>query len=192
MSEPQLPGDLPLVTVVAHANQIHQAFKGIMSCDEDALISVFKTLTSRHAIQVCQEYNKTRGKELASKIKGETKGKFRDLLQELVRSNAELDADRLNGALKSLLCDEETLIRVLAGRTNAEISQICEKYQAMFSKDLVKHLKDRLSGKEEQFIYSLLHGGRVEDGSRFNLEADMNSLQQAIGAKNFTVGKIWY
>lgn len=191
MSEPTLPGDLPLATVVAHANQIHKAFKGIMSCDEDALISVFKQLTSRHVAQVAHEYNKCHGKVLSTRVKNETKGKFGKLLETLLESNEALDSERLYTALKGMMVDEEVVMRVLAGRSIQEMNSIRSYYATTYGKELDKHIKDKFSGKEEQLMMGLLSGGRVEDGSRFSLDMDMSTLEQSIGQKNFTVGKIY-
>ena len=62
-------------------------------------------------------------------LKSETSGNFSKLLERLMMDPVELDCFELKQAMKGLGTDEETLIEIIASRSNVRLRAINEKYQ---------------------------------------------------------------
>ena len=60
--------------------------------------------------------------------------------------NAEQDAEVLRNAMKGLGTDEDSIINVLAYRSNPQRHEVFTTYKTMFGKDLIEDLKGELSG----------------------------------------------
>jgi hypothetical protein len=68
-------------------------------------------------------------KDLLTDLKSETSGNFCHLLERLMMNPIELDCFELKQAVKGLGTNEETLIEILASRSNERIRAINESYQ---------------------------------------------------------------
>lgn len=65
---------------------------------------------------------------MVSDLKSETSGNFSNLLERLMMDPVELDCYELKQAVKGLGTDEETLIEILASRSNERLRAISETY----------------------------------------------------------------
>lgn len=70
--------------------------------------------------------------------------------------NASVDAKHLNEAVVGLGTDEDKIITVLTGRTNAQRQEIRKAYENLYHKDLIQDLKDDTSGNFEKIIVALM------------------------------------
>lgn len=62
-------------------------------------------------------------------LKSDTSGNFSNLLERLLMSPVELDCFELKQAVKGIGTSEETLIEILASRSNERLKAINESYQ---------------------------------------------------------------
>ena len=62
-------------------------------------------------------------------LKSDTSGNFSNLLERLLMSPVELDCFELKQAVKGIGPSEETLIEILASRSNERLKAINENYQ---------------------------------------------------------------
>ncbi|XP_051994111.1 annexin A5-like [Xyrauchen texanus] len=70
--------------------------------------------------------------------------------------NANDDAGVLYKAMKGIGTDEDSILKLLTSRSNAQRQQIKAAYKTLHGKDLVDHLKSELGGKFETLIVALL------------------------------------
>ena len=69
----------------------------------------------------------------------------------------EKDAEALRNAMKGLGTDEDTIIKIVANRTNAQRQKIKSFYKSAYGRDLVEDLKKELSGKFEDAVIALFY-----------------------------------
>ena len=94
------------------------------------------------------------------------------------------DAETLRNAMKGFGTDEDTLIKVVANRTNRQRQIIKEQYKQAFGRDLIADLKSELHGKMEDAFIALFTNP---------VEYDADSLRNAmhgLGTKEDTLIEI--
>jgi hypothetical protein len=69
--------------------------------------------------------------------------------------NIEKDAEDLRKAMKGTGTDENTIIKIVANRTQKQRIEIKESYKKKFDRDLINDLKSELRGKLEDAIVNL-------------------------------------
>ncbi|KAJ3298416.1 hypothetical protein HK104_010746 [Borealophlyctis nickersoniae] len=165
------------------AEKLRKAMKGI-GTDEKALIDVLCRRTPLQGPQITQAYKNHYGRDLAKDIKSETSGNFERLLVLLTMPLPEVDATELHESMKGLGTDEDALIEILAGRTNAEIWAIKQAYRVKYGQDLEHVVRSETSGHFGKVLTVLLQGMRDENPqSTANVAADVDALYRAGAAK---------
>jgi protein required for attachment to host cells len=86
----------------------------------------------------------------------------------------EQDAKDLKQAMKGLGTDEDTIIKIVANRTQKQRVAIKNHYQKLYNKDLIKDLKGELNGKLETAIVALF-----KDPIEYDVETLKNSMKGA-------------
>ena len=81
------------------------------------------------------------------------------------------DAETLRNAMKGFGTDEDTLIKVVANRTNSQRQIIKGQYKAAYGRDLIADLKSELHGKMEDAFVALFTDP---------VEYDTDSLRDAL------------
>jgi annexin A6 len=78
------------------------------------------------------------------------------------------DCERLRKAVKGLGTDEKTIIQILGKRTNKQRQQLKQTYTQMLGRDLLKDMKDDLSGDFCDVVEALLMSKDEYDARSFN------------------------
>ncbi|XP_048797247.1 annexin A5 isoform X2 [Lagopus muta] len=77
--------------------------------------------------------------------------------------DARSDAEALRKAMKGMGTDEETILKILTSRNNAQRQEIASAFKTLFGRDLVDDLKSELTGKFETLMVSLMRPARIFD-----------------------------
>ena len=85
--------------------------------------------------------------------------------------NIEKDAEDLCKAMKGTGTDEDTIIKIVANRTQKQRVEIKDTYKKKFDRDLINDLKSELRGKLEDAIVILF---------KDPIEYDVDQLKKAI------------
>ncbi len=142
--------------------------------DEDKIYDNLSGLTALQGRAVRAMYRQEHGSNLDSDLASEL-----DADNALVRARAALDGDpvmetvgALNEAMSGMGTDEDTIMRMLRGKTDEQRAQIAEEYQRRYGVDLIRALDSEMDDHDQQRAEALLEG----DTSR----ADAIALDQAM------------
>ncbi len=179
---------------------LRKAMKG-MGCDEKMLI---KVLTSPQyanpwaMAQLVQDYNKRFMRSLEDDIKSETRGDLETALLALLRGPLGHDVAVLDKALNRLGTDEEALMDVLLGRSNADMRAIIAEYRRVKNKELSVDIREDVDDTLFRLCSMVLAATRAEDAAPVlphEIDQKVTELQRAtegtIGANAVSVAQIF-
>uniref|UniRef100_A0A3P8ZCQ6 Annexin n=1 Tax=Esox lucius TaxID=8010 RepID=A0A3P8ZCQ6_ESOLU len=170
----------PHFSAVGDTGILDKAIKA-KGVDENTIIDVLAKRSNAQRQQIKASYEKSSGKPLDAALKSALKGELEDVVLALLRTPAQYDAQQLRLAMKGLGTDEDTLIEILASRTNKEIREIKVAYKEEYKKELEDEIKSDTSGDFRTALLSLCKANRSED-TTVNLEladSDARTLYEA-------------
>uniref|UniRef100_A0A8C8K2V4 Annexin n=1 Tax=Oncorhynchus tshawytscha TaxID=74940 RepID=A0A8C8K2V4_ONCTS len=123
--------------------------------DENTIIDVLVKRSNAQRQQIKASYQKASGKPLETALKSALNGELEDVVLALLKTPAQYDAQQLKLAMKGLGTDEDTLIEILASRTNKEIKEIKKVYKEEYKKELENDIKSDTGGDFRNALLSL-------------------------------------
>jgi annexin A7/11 len=158
--------------------ELRDSMKGL-GTNEAKLISVLGTYPPIQMNQIIKGYKSHYGKSLESAVNSDTSGNFGKLCCALSKSILDFDVYCLHEAIAGLGTDEDCLIEILVGRTNADIKAITEAYKAKYRNSLEKDIRGDTSGYFRALLVALVQGNRDETISSRDVMTDVEALYRA-------------
>uniref|UniRef100_A0A8C7D4U5 Annexin n=1 Tax=Oncorhynchus kisutch TaxID=8019 RepID=A0A8C7D4U5_ONCKI len=152
----------PLFSADGDAVILDKAIKA-KGVDENTIIDVLVKRSNAQRQQIKASYQKASGKPLETALKSALNGELEDVVLALLKTPAQYDAQQLKLAMKGLGTDEDTLIEILASRTNKEIKEIKKVYKEEYKKELENDIKSDTGGDFRNALLSLCKATRNED-----------------------------
>ncbi|KAM8866229.1 annexin A1a [Synchiropus picturatus] len=147
--------------------------------DENTIIEVLVKRSNEQRQQIKRAYELSEGKPLDAALKKALKGDLEDVVMALLKTPAQYDAELLKMAMKGLGTDEDTLIEVMASRTNREILDIKKAYKEEYKKDLEEDIRSDTSGEFRTALQELCKAGRTEGVCDQLVDSDARTLYEA-------------
>ncbi|XP_047448617.1 annexin A1a [Mugil cephalus] len=147
--------------------------------DENTIIEILVKRSNEQRQQIKEAYQQSGGKPLESALKSALKGDLEDVVLALLKTPAQYDAQQLKLAMKGLGTDEDTLIEILASRTNRQILDIKKAYKEDYKKDLEDDIKSDTSGDFRAALLTLCKASRTEGVSEQLVDSDARALYEA-------------
>ncbi|XP_036378309.1 annexin A13 [Megalops cyprinoides] len=142
------------------AISLFEAGEGRFGTDESTFSYI---LANRNYLQLqatFKIYEQLSGTEILDAIDNETSGTLKDCYITLVRcaKNPQLFfARRLNAAMKGAGTDEDTLIRIIVGRSEIDLETIKDMYLEKYDVSLKDALCSECSGDFKRLLLAILH-----------------------------------
>jgi hypothetical protein len=126
----------------------------------NTLIPIIAHRSNEQRQEIKKQYNEQNQKNLMDDLKKELSGNFQDAAIALFYSPIDYDCYQLYKAMKGLGTNEDTLIEIIATRSNERINQIKQRYYELYKKDLIKDIENDTSGFFRQILKKLLEANR--------------------------------
>uniref|UniRef100_A0A669CSK1 Annexin n=1 Tax=Oreochromis niloticus TaxID=8128 RepID=A0A669CSK1_ORENI len=129
--------------------------------DEQSFVTILGNRSAEHLRKVFDAYMKLSGYEIEESIKRETSGNLKDLLLAVVkcaRSVPAYFAETLYYAMKGSGTDDNTLIRVMVTRSEADLLDIRAQFRRLFACSLHSMIKGDTSGDYRKALLALCGG----------------------------------
>ncbi|XP_053182100.1 annexin A1a [Scomber japonicus] len=147
--------------------------------DENTIIEILVKRSNEQRQQIKEAYQQASGKPLDAALKNALKGDLEDVVLALLKTPAQYDAQLLKLAMKGLGTDEDTLIEVMASRTNREILDLKKTYKAEYKKDLEDDIRSDTSGDFRTALLTLCKANRTEGVCEQLIDSDARALYEA-------------
>uniref|UniRef100_A0A8C5CIN7 Annexin n=1 Tax=Gadus morhua TaxID=8049 RepID=A0A8C5CIN7_GADMO len=148
-------------TIEADAQALFKAGESKFGTDEQAFVTILGNRSAEHLRKVFDAYMKLAGYEMEESIKRETSGNLESLLLAVVRCARSVPAyfaETLYYSMKGAGTDDNTLIRVMATRSEVDMMDIRAHYRRLFAGSLHTAIKGDTSGDYRKALLLLCAG----------------------------------
>eukprot|EP00769_Ergobibamus_cyprinoides_P004603 gnl/Ergobibamus_cyprinoides/791.p2 GENE.gnl/Ergobibamus_cyprinoides/791~~gnl/Ergobibamus_cyprinoides/791.p2 ORF type:complete len:316 (+),score=174.20 gnl/Ergobibamus_cyprinoides/791:65-949(+) len=157
-----------------------------MGTRDEVLISTLCPLANSEVAEIAADYKAQYGRDLRDEIKGETTGKYEDLMCAIVQPKAYYLAKRLRDALKGAGSDDEIIIAILCTADNELLASIKTEYSKKFGRSLEDDLQSDYTGDLDRLFTMLIQARRDAETTPVDpaqVDADVEAFYKA--AKGF-------
>ena len=171
-----VPKPVDQAKVEADAATLRKAMKGL-GTDENAIIQLISNRTNKERLAMIESYKKQFNRNLIEDLKSELHGHFEEAVLALFEDPIVYDCITLKAAMKGAGTDEDSLIEILATRSNKDITSIKQKYLQMYGKPLEQDLASDLSGDLKTVMLTLASAFRSENANPNQAECQKKADQ---------------
>ncbi|RVE65506.1 hypothetical protein OJAV_G00117270 [Oryzias javanicus] len=137
--------------------------------DEDVIVAVLVTRNNEQRQKIKAVYEASAGKKLEQSLKSVLRSHLEDVCLDLLMSPAHYDAHLLRKATKGLGTDEDTLVEILATRSNKQIEKIKSVFKEEYKEELEQVIKDETSGDFTEALLAML-SAKKDEGESVDLD----------------------
>uniref|UniRef100_A0A8C5D2B7 Annexin n=1 Tax=Gadus morhua TaxID=8049 RepID=A0A8C5D2B7_GADMO len=152
---------LLLYSILLLYSALFKAGESKFGTDEQAFVTILGNRSAEHLRKVFDAYMKLAGYEMEESIKRETSGNLESLLLAVVRCARSVPAyfaETLYYSMKGAGTDDNTLIRVMATRSEVDMMDIRAHYRRLFAGSLHTAIKGDTSGDYRKALLLLCAG----------------------------------
>ena len=124
------------------------------------LINIVSHRSNAQRQNIVQAYYNNYNISIFDDLKSELSGNFKEAVIALFYTPIDYDCYQLYKAMKGLGTNEDTLIEIIATRSNNSINAIKARYPQMYNKNLVSAVQSDTSGFFRQILMELLKAER--------------------------------
>lgn len=137
---------------------------------EEAIIDIITQRTNQQCLKISTTFTKIYNKDLIIEFQKffTGKGHIEDISIALITNPIEYDCQNLRTAIKSIICDLETITEIISTRPSFMLKQMNQKYLELFKvkgKDLKKDIESCTTGVIRKILISLLDNNRSQNNS---------------------------
>ena len=126
----------------------------------NTLIQIVTHRSNEQRQQIMQEYYHQYQINLHDEFINNLSGNFKETIIDLFYTPTDYDCYQIYKAVEGLGTNEETLIEIIASRTNEELNKIKQRYPQMYQRDLIELIKSETSGHLQKILITLLQADR--------------------------------
>ncbi|KAJ3294726.1 hypothetical protein HK104_003332 [Borealophlyctis nickersoniae] len=162
----------------------YRTYPEAKTLDDKVLIQILGFATPEQCHQLALAYKGYYGVALPEALKHSLSGSFGKMCVALATPLPDYDAMWVHDAVSGIGTNEDILMEILVGRSNAEIKAIMHSYKMIYGKDLEQVIGSELKHHLKKLFVVLLQAQRDETGQILDVEEDVEALFQAAKSRS--------
>jgi annexin A7/11 len=144
------------------AAEIYQAGEKRWGTDESMFNKILMIRSRNQLLATFKEYRKISSYDITRSIEHEMSGDLKRGMKAVVqciKDRPTYFAERLYHSMKGLGTNDQTLIRIVVGRSEIDLADIKDRFFDMYNKSLAKMIKDDCSGHYKDLLVTIVGEG---------------------------------
>ena len=140
------------------AKMINEALKKPRNIN--TLIEIVTHRSNEQRQQIRKEYNTLYQIDLLEEFNKNLTSNFKETILALFLPPVDYDCYQIFKSVEGLSTNEDTLIEIIASRSNEELNQIKQRFFQIYNKDLIELVRSKTSGHLQKILIALLQADR--------------------------------
>ena len=128
--------------------------------DKEKIIQIVTHRSNEQRQLIFQAYNTQYQQNIFDVFRTNLSGNFKDAVMALFYTPVDYDCYQIHKAVEGFGTNEDTLIEVIATKSNESLIALRQRFQQLFNQDLIQVIKSETSGHLQKILISLLQADR--------------------------------
>lgn len=128
--------------------------------DKEKIIQIVTHRSNEQRQLIFQAYYKQYQQNIFDVFRTNLSGNFKEAVMALFYTPLDYDCYQIHKAVEGFGTNEDTLIEVIATKSNESLIALRQRYQQIFNQDLIQVVKSETSGHLQKILISLLQADR--------------------------------